>query len=76
MNNRFVFVAPMYNASATLPRMLHSICGQSYENWKIILVDDVSSIEHVDASRRTLECFSRFSHVTGKLAFLLIPNLS
>ena len=67
MNNRFVFVAPMYNASATLPRMLHSICGQSYENWKIILIDDVSSIEHVDASRHTLECFSRFPHVAGKI---------
>jgi len=42
-NNRFVFIAPMYNASSTLPRMLHSLCGQSYDNWELILIDDVSS---------------------------------
>lgn len=38
----FVFVCPMYNAINTLPRMLHSICGQSNTNWKLILIDDVS----------------------------------
>lgn len=43
MSNRFVFIAPMFNMSKTLPRMLHSICGQSYDNWKIILLDDVST---------------------------------
>ena len=43
----------MYNASETLPRMLHSICGQSYENWELILIDDVSSEEHVKSARRT-----------------------
>lgn len=41
-DNRFVFVAPMFNAQDTLARMLHSIAGQSYENWKLILVDDKS----------------------------------
>jgi glycosyltransferase involved in cell wall biosynthesis len=47
--NRFVFVAPMYNASATLGRLLHSLCGQSYENWRLILIDDVSNKENRDA---------------------------
>lgn len=41
-DNRFVFVAPMYNASSTLARMLHSLYGQSYDNWRLILIDDVS----------------------------------
>ncbi len=45
MSNRFVFVAPMFNMASMLPLMLHSICGQSYDNWKIILIDDVSSDE-------------------------------
>jgi len=40
--NRFVFVAPMYNASETLERMLHSLYGQSYGNWRLFLIDDVS----------------------------------
>lgn len=47
MKNCFVFVAPMYNASATLPRMLHSLCGQSYTSWKLFLLDDVSNSDEV-----------------------------
>lgn len=45
MDNRFVFVVPMYNASATLGQCLASVVGQSYGNWRIILIDDVSSKE-------------------------------
>lgn len=44
----------MWNASDTLPRMLHSICGQSYENWKLILIDDVSSDEHKVLAQQTI----------------------
>lgn len=58
MSNRFVFVAPMYEASETLPRMLHSICGQSYDNWKVVLIDDVSSNSHRDRSERIIQEFS------------------
>jgi len=58
MSNRFVFIAPMYNASETLPQMLHSIFGQSYDNWKLILIDDVSSNEHIEKSKKILKRFS------------------
>jgi len=55
-DNRFVFVAPMYNASATVGQMLASVVGQSYPNWRIILVDDVSDhpevIKEVDIINR------------------------
>jgi len=33
----------MYNASQYVGQMLASIVGQSYDNWKVILIDDVSS---------------------------------
>jgi len=52
MNNQFVFIAPMYNASDTLPMMLHSLCGQSYNHWKLILIDDVSSQDHREKSEK------------------------
>lgn len=45
--NQFVFVAPMFNASATLERMLHSLFGQSYDDWRLILIDDVSDPDHL-----------------------------
>lgn len=46
-DNRFVFVAPMYNAAATVGQMLGSIVAQSYRNWRVILIDDVSAQGHV-----------------------------
>ena len=42
-NNHFVFVAPMHNASKTLNQMLASLAGQSYSDWHLILIDDMSS---------------------------------
>ena len=46
--NRFVFVAPMFNASETLGQCLASIVGQSYKNWKLWLIDDVSDQREVN----------------------------
>ena len=46
--NRFVFIAPMYNASQYVGQMLHSICGQSYDNWKVLLIDDCSSQDEIE----------------------------
>lgn len=45
-DNRFVFVTPMFNAAKYLPTLFHSICGQSYDNWRLILIDDVSNDEN------------------------------
>jgi len=55
--NKFVFVAPMFNASKTLPRMLHSICGQSYGNWQLVLVDDVSTPSEFNAEIEVVKAF-------------------
>lgn len=40
--NRFCFIAPMYNASDYVGQMISSIVAQSYKNWRIILIDDMS----------------------------------
>lgn len=48
----------MRNASLTLPRMLHSVVGQSYENWKLILIDDCSDLEHLQRVERLVDHFS------------------
>lgn len=59
--NRFVFVVPMFNASATLGRMLHSVMGQSYDNWRLVLIDDVSDRDHLDACAHTVMKFKDLS---------------
>ncbi len=65
-DSRFVFVAPMWNAEATLPQMLYSLYGQSYPNWRLILIDDVSEPTHVASAKDWLERFENMSvgHVT------------
>lgn len=51
MSNRFVFIACHFNMSSTIKRMIHSLAGQSYENWKLVITDDVSTgeYEYMDA---------------------------
>jgi glycosyltransferase involved in cell wall biosynthesis len=55
VDNKFVFIAPMHNASKTLQQMLLSIYVQSYKNWQLILIDDVSDEDHI------IECQSILS---------------
>ena len=60
MNNHFVFVCPIYNASKTIERLLHSLFGQSHEDWSIILIDDVSSDDHVLDTQNSITKFCDF----------------
>lgn len=59
--NRFCFVAPMFNASETLERMLHSLYGQSYDNWRLILIDDVSDVGEARRCEEILYNFEQMS---------------
>jgi len=43
MSNRFVFVCPVFNAEKTIQQLLFSLLAQSYKNWKIICIDDMST---------------------------------
>ena len=55
--NRFVFVACHFNMTRTIARMLHSICAQSYENWRLIITDDMSNIFSRTDSRAIVSKF-------------------
>lgn len=61
--NRFVFVAPMYNASAYVSQMLASVVAQSYKNWRIILIDDVSSLGEKSKEGNIIEAWK---HLIGE----------
>lgn len=56
-DNRFVFVCPTWNASTTLAQCLVSVVGQSYKNWRIILIDDVSDQHHVVKQAETIRVY-------------------
>jgi glycosyltransferase involved in cell wall biosynthesis len=66
-NNHFVFIAPMYNASSTLQALLHSLFGQSYQNWKIVLIDDVSLPEEAMRCNSIIEKFKSFLDKKDKI---------
>jgi len=51
MSNRFVFVVPCYNAEKTIERMLMSVFLQTYENWIILIRDDMSTDSTIDKVR-------------------------
>ena len=36
-------VMPCYNAAGTVARAIESICGQSFEDWELLVIDDGSS---------------------------------
>jgi glycosyltransferase involved in cell wall biosynthesis len=57
--SRFVFIVPMFNASETLTRMLHSVCGQSHEDWQIIIIDDVSDLQERRACESVIHSFNK-----------------
>lgn len=65
-DNHFVFICPMFNASKTLTQLLHSIFGQSYENWRLILIDDMSSQEDREQTATIINRFRTISHTDCK----------
>lgn len=53
----------MFNASKTLARTLHSVIGQSFQNWKIILIDDVSTPDHKSLSCNIIDSFLELDEI-------------
>lgn len=41
--NKFVFIAPAFNASKTLEQFLLSLAVQTYKNWNLVMIDDMST---------------------------------
>lgn len=59
----------MYNASKTLERMLHSLYGQSYNNWKVIIIDDVSDKNEITNCINIIKRFDEFD--TSKIDLIV-----
>lgn len=57
-SKRFCVIAPTYNAEKTARQAILSLAAQSYQNWKLIVIDDVST----DDTRRTI---LELSHALG-----------
>lgn len=76
INNTFTFIIPMFNASKTLARCLHSVVGQSYPNWKMILIDDVSSPEERYIENQIINTFKVIESLESKERIQVIWNVT
>ena len=50
--NRFVFIMPAFNAEKTILRSLGSVAFQTFDNWKVIIRDDMSTDSTVERIER------------------------
>jgi glycosyltransferase involved in cell wall biosynthesis len=66
VENRFVFIMPCYNAQKTILQSLISVIGQSYNNWKIIIRDDMSTDNTRTIIDNTIKVFGLQNKVSVK----------
>lgn len=52
--NRFAFIIPMRNAHATIRQTLRSLIAQTHSSWRAIVIDDASTQDSFDASKRAI----------------------
>ena len=54
MNDLITIVVPVYNVEKYLPHTLESICGQTYTNLQILLIDDGSTDDSLAVCRTVI----------------------
>jgi glycosyltransferase involved in cell wall biosynthesis len=60
---QFVFLIPVYNCRDEISQTLFSIFAQSYKQWRVILIDDVSSDGTAEVARELVECLGHRSKI-------------
>ncbi len=66
MTIKFAFAIPTRNSTSTLEQALISLAGQSYKNWRAIIVDDCSTDDTVEA----IDIVSRELGIKNKLTVI------
>lgn len=64
--NKFVFVAPAYNASKTVEKTIQSLVCQTYENWHLHIRDDLSTDDTELVVNRLIEKYD----ISNKISFV------
>lgn len=60
--NKFVIIAPTFNAEKTCRQALLSLAAQSYSNWQLIVIDDMSTD---DTNRKILQLSDKLGFLAG-----------
>ncbi len=62
-NTKFVFVTPAFNCQDTIAQTIKSVYAQSYDDWRMVVYDDVST----DHTAQVVEDASKFLNLGSKL---------
>ena len=54
-DNRFTFIMPAFNAEETIGYAISTIMLQNYHDWKLIVIDDMSTDSTVDTVQSMIE---------------------
>ena len=63
MTARTLIVVPMYNAASTVARTLDSVCAQTENSWRCVVVDDGSTDDSAEIARSFASRDARFKTV-------------
>lgn len=63
MKNNLVVVTPAFNCEDKIETTLYSIAGQTYKNWKMIILDDMST----DGTSDLIKSFASKNDLTEKI---------
>lgn len=55
MSNRFTFVMPAFNAVETIQYSINTVMMQNYPNWKIVVIDDMSTDGTAEAVQEMID---------------------
>ena len=72
MNNLISIITPSYNSSKFISQTIESVLSQTYENWEMIIVDDMSPDNSNEIIEEFIEKDSRIKVI--KLEKILVQQ--
>ena len=55
MTTKFKIITPAYNCADSIRQTIFSIAGQTYQNWEMVIINDVSTDDTVAAIEKLSE---------------------
>jgi len=73
--NRYIIVAPFYNAQTYIERCINSLKRQRHQNFQCILIDDLSTDESLTLARKNTAGDSRFKIIKNSEKCYALKNI-
>ena len=69
MNNDSLvsIITPVYNSEYTIEDTITSVIKQSYKNWELIIIDDMSSDKSIDIIKRYVNKYKNIKVITNDI---------